>query len=122
MVDDLLADRPKQQAGETAAAAVADHDEDCVARLIQEHVRRLAFARATFSLQRRLKPLRFCESVANDRLGALAEGVDRVLIRAGGKATRVHGRCDVPGGDDSQTNVAQCRLMGRGLECCAGAV
>jgi hypothetical protein len=39
------------------------------------------------SFQHRLKSLYFCESVANDRLGALTEGVDRLLSEARGKAT-----------------------------------
>ena len=54
VVYELLADRAKQQAGEPTAASVADHEKQRVARLLQQHLGRLTFARAAFQIERRL--------------------------------------------------------------------
>ena len=54
VVHELLTDRAEQQAGEPSVAAVADHEKQRVARLLQQHLGRLTFARVAFQLESRL--------------------------------------------------------------------
>ena len=69
MVDDLLADRAEQEAGEPSATSIADDDQRGVSRLFQQHLRRMSFERLAFPLDRGLQPLGFCNCFADDALG-----------------------------------------------------
>ena len=118
MVDDLLADRAQQEAGEPSATSIADDDQRGVSRLFQQHLRRMSFERLVFALDRGLQPLGFCNCFADDTIGALAEGIDRRLIDAGSKPGRLGGRRDLPRRHDTQAATTQSGLGDREFEGC----
>jgi tyrosine phenol-lyase len=102
VVDDLVTDRAKHQAGESPVAAVADHDQVGVARLFEQHYGRLPLSYLSLALDRGLQLLRRRNRPLHDLVGAGAEAVERGLVECGSKAAAVDGRRNFPSTDDPQ--------------------
>ena len=58
-----MAHRAEQKGGEATASAVADDDQRCVARLVQQHLGRMTLRDSRLALERRLRLLRCGERV-----------------------------------------------------------
>src|SRR5512133_3187095 len=121
MLDDLVADRAEQEAGEAAVASVANHDQVGVSCLLEQYFGRLPLHRRALTVDPGLQLFRFCNCFLHNGLGAVAETVEGWLVECGNEAAGVDGRWDLPGADDPQPRLPQCGLAGCELERHSGA-
>jgi hypothetical protein len=116
MVNDLLADRAQEQALEPAESSGANDDQRCIAGSLQQFHRRLAFPRLPVRLERGMAKLDAGNGFLHDGLGVVSNGVDHVLVDAGGQAASVDGWSHFPDENNSKARLPEHRFVGRGRE------
>jgi hypothetical protein len=110
MMDDLLAHRTEQKAGETSPSAASDHGEESIPRRLKDGMGRLIFHRLAFYEDRRLRLVGKGDRLTNDSFRLPTIAVEQ--IRGHTDAEHDSGR-EVPGTHDAKLGPPESSLVYR---------